>query len=40
MELKRGLTFSDVLLIPKKTILKSRQEADIKTKITKKILLV
>jgi len=37
MELKRGLTFSDVLLIPKKTILKSRQEADIKTKITKNI---
>ncbi len=34
-----GLTFADVLLVPKRTPLSSRTEADVKTKFTKNILL-
>ncbi|MBI2124975.1 IMP dehydrogenase [Candidatus Woesearchaeota archaeon] len=34
-----GLTFSDVLLVPKKTPLRSRAEADLRTKFTKNISL-
>ncbi|HLD00702.1 MAG TPA: IMP dehydrogenase [Candidatus Nanoarchaeia archaeon] len=37
--MKLGLTYSDVLLVPKKTVLKSRSEADIKTKFTRNICL-
>ncbi|MEK6899923.1 MAG: IMP dehydrogenase [Nanoarchaeota archaeon] len=37
--MKLGLTFSDVLLIPKKTPLRSRAEADVKTKFTRNIYL-
>lgn len=37
--MKTGLTFSDVLLIPKKTTLNSRAEADTKTQFTKNIFL-
>lgn len=36
---KKGLTFSDVLLIPKKTPLNSRSEANVKTRVTKNIAL-
>ncbi len=35
--MKLGLTFSDVLLVPKRTPLKSRSEADTSTKFTKNI---
>jgi IMP dehydrogenase len=35
--MKLGLTFSDVLLIPKRSPLNSRSEADVKTKFTKNI---
>lgn len=38
-KISEGLTFSDVLLIPKKTYLKSRSEADTKTRLTKNISL-
>ncbi len=34
-----GLTFADVLLVPKRTPLSSRTEADVKTRFTKNILL-
>ena len=37
--MKEGLTYNDVLLVPKKTSLKSRSEANTKTKFTKNILL-
>ncbi len=37
--IKAGLTFSDVLLVPKKTKLSSRSEADLKTRITRNISL-
>ena len=37
--IKKGLTFSDVLLIPKRTPLKSRTEANTKTFFTKNIKL-
>lgn len=37
--MKLGLTYSDVLLIPKRTPLSSRSEADTKTKFTKNITL-
>ena len=37
--MKLGLTYSNVLLVPKRTSLKSRSEADIKTRFTKNILL-
>ncbi len=36
---KRGFTFNDVLLIPKKSVLKSRAEAGTKTQFTKRIFL-
>lgn len=36
---KRGFTFNDVLLVPKKTVLKSRSEAGTKTQFTKRIFL-
>jgi len=38
-KIRTGLTFSDVLLVPKRTPLSSRSEADTKTKITKNISL-
>ncbi len=38
-QIKTGLTFSDVLLIPKRTKLNSRSEADLKTNFTKNIIL-
>mgnify|MGYP001594751741 FL=1 len=37
--MKVGLTFTDVLLVPKKTPLRSRTEADIRTRFTKNISL-
>ena len=37
--MKKGLTYSNVLLMPKKTPLSSRSEADVKTKFTKNITL-
>lgn len=37
--LKQGLTYADVLLVPKKTPLASRSEADTTTKVTKNISL-
>ena len=37
--MKKGLTFANVLLVPKKTPLSSRSEADIKTRFTKNIQL-
>ena len=37
--MKEGLTYNDVLLVPKKTSLKSRSEANTKTKFTKNISL-
>jgi IMP dehydrogenase len=37
--MKLGLTYADVLLVPKKTPLQSRSEANIKTKFTKNISL-
>ena len=37
--MKLGLTYSDVLLVPKRSPLNSRSEADVKTKFTKNILL-
>lgn len=37
--MKWGLTFNDVLLVPKKTLLNSRSEADVSTRFTKNILL-
>lgn len=36
---KRGLTFNDVLLVPKRTSLNSRSEADLKTRFTRNIRL-
>jgi len=39
MDLKTGLTFSDVLLIPKRTHLNSRSEAKTKTKLTRNLSL-
>ena len=38
-QIKTGLTFSDVLLIPKRTKLNSRSEANLQTKFTKNITL-
>ena len=38
-QIKTGLTFSDVLLIPKRTKLNSRSEANLQTKLTKNITL-
>jgi IMP dehydrogenase len=35
--MKKGLTYSNVLLVPKKTPLKSRQEADVKTRFTRNV---
>jgi IMP dehydrogenase len=37
--MKLGLTYADVLLVPKKTSLNSRTEADVKTKFTRNISL-
>ncbi len=37
--IRTGLTYDDVLLVPKRTLLNSRKEADIKTKFTKNIRL-
>ena len=37
--MKLGLTYNDVLLVPKRTSLKSRSEADLKTRFTKNIQL-
>ncbi|MEK6545269.1 MAG: IMP dehydrogenase [Nitrospinota bacterium] len=37
--MKMGLTYDDVLLVPKKTGLSSRSEADLKTNFTKNIVL-
>ena len=37
--MKLGLTYNDVLLVPKKTLLSSRSEADTKTFFTKNIQL-
>jgi IMP dehydrogenase len=37
--MKLGLTYSDVLLVPKRTPLKSRSEADVKSRFTKNIFL-
>ena len=37
--MKKGLTYSNVLLVPKKTPLRSRSEADVKTRFTKNIKL-
>ncbi len=39
MEFKKGLSYDDVLIIPKKAIVNSRREVDLKTKLTKKITL-
>lgn len=39
MELRTGFTYADVLLIPKRTPLSSRSEADLKTRFTKNITL-
>lgn len=39
MEIKRDLTFSDILLVPKRTLPNSRLEANIKSKFTKNITL-
>ena len=39
LKMKVGLTFTDVLLVPKKTPLRSRTEADIRTRFTKNISL-
>ncbi len=38
-EVRTGLTFSDVLLVPKRTPLRSRAEADLSTKFTKNVSL-
>src|SRR3989344_8300819 len=38
-EIRLGLTFNDVLLVPKKTPLKSRTEGDTRTRFTKNIFL-
>ena len=38
-ELRTGLTYSDVLLVPKRTPLSSRSEANVKSKFTKNITL-
>lgn len=38
-QIRLGLTYSDVLLVPKKTPLRSRSEADTKTRFTKNIML-
>ena len=35
--MRKGLTYSNVLLVPKKTPLKSRQEADVKTRFTRNV---
>ena len=37
--MRAGLTFTDVLLIPKKTPLRSRTEADIRTRFTRNVWL-
>lgn len=39
MQIRTGLTYNDVLLVPKKTPLSSRSEADLHTKFTKNISL-
>lgn len=39
MEIKEGLAYSDVLLVPKKTPLNSRREADVTSKFTRNISL-
>ncbi len=39
MELRTGLTYADVLLVPKRTPLSSRSEANIQTRFTKNITL-
>ena len=39
MELRTGFTYADVLLVPKRTPLSSRSEADLKTRFTKNITL-
>ena len=38
-KIKTGLSFDDVLLIPKKGIVSSRKEVDLRTKLTNNILL-
>ena len=38
-EIRIGLTYADVLLVPKKTPLKSRREANLQTQFTKNIAL-
>jgi IMP dehydrogenase len=35
--MRKGLTYSNVLLVPKKTLLKSRQEAGVKTRFTRNV---
>ncbi len=35
--IRLGLTYNDVLLVPKRTLLNSRTEADVKTKFTRNI---
>ncbi|MBU0456723.1 MAG: IMP dehydrogenase [Nanoarchaeota archaeon] len=39
MKMKLGLTYNDVLIVPKKTLLNSRSEANIQTRFTKNISL-
>ncbi len=39
MQIRTGLTYNDVLLVPKKSPLSSRSEADVKTKFTRNISL-
>ena len=38
-KIRVGLTFDDVLLIPKKSLLKSRKQVDVRTRLTKNISL-
>ncbi len=37
MDLKQGLTFDDVLLVPKRSSVKSRKDVDVRTKLSRKI---
>ena len=39
LEIKEGLTFDDVLLIPKRSSIISRSQTDLKTKLSRNILL-
>ncbi len=39
MEIRTGITFDDVLLVPQETSLRSRSEVDLSTQLTKKITL-